>query len=486
MKKGKVWSWTFQKENGLYLWYNWFHIKKAEVNPSHRRDQLDSILIVNLFLVVLLIGLTALFVGSEFSIIKVRMSRIDQLISEGHKGAKRTKKIVDNLDYYLSACQLGITVTALGLGWLGEPTVERILHPLFERLSVGETTASILSVAIAFTIITYIHVVIGELAPKTLAIQYAENMALFFSPLLIIFGIVMGPFIWLMNGSARIFLRMFGIEPADHEQAHSEEELKIIMTQSYQSGEINQTELSYMQNIFSFDERTAKDIMLPRTQMETISLEMEHDDLMEIVRDNQYTRYPVTENGDKDDIIGFINMKEMLTNYTYKQDLKKSAIVHDIPFVHEFAPIQDVLRKMQRERVHMAIVIDEYGGTAGVITMEDILEEIVGEIRDEFDEDEQEDLKMIDANNYLINGRVLLSDLEDRFALTFDDSEDVDTIGGWIQLKNTDIHEGGSISLPAHTVTVKEMENHQIITVLLSKTPEPENLTDKETPNLNS
>ncbi|TWT28356.1 hemolysin family protein [Planomicrobium sp. CPCC 101110] len=445
---------------------------------------MDSILYVNLFLVVLLIGLTALFVGSEFSIIKVRLSRIDQLISEGHKGAKRTKKIIDNLDYYLSACQLGITVTALGLGWLGEPTVERILHPLFDHLSIGETTSSILSVAIAFTLITYIHVVIGELAPKTLAIQYAENMALFFSRPLIIFGVIMGPFIWLMNGSARVFLRMFGIEPAGHEQAHSEEELKIIMTHSYQSGEINQTELSYMQNIFSFDERTAKDVMLPRTQMETISLEMEHPDLMEIVRHNQYTRYPVTENGDKDDIIGFINVKEMLTNYTYKQNLKESIIVHDIPFVHELAPLQDVLLKMQKERVHMAIVIDEYGGTAGVITMEDILEEIVGEIRDEFDEDEQEDIKALDADNYLLNGRVLLADLEERFALSFDESEDVDTIGGWIQLKNTDIQEGGSIPLADHAVTVKEMENHQIISVLLTKVPEAEE-SGKETPDLN-
>ncbi|PSL41932.1 CBS domain containing-hemolysin-like protein [Planomicrobium soli] len=440
---------------------------------------MDSILLLNLFLVVLLIGLTALFVGSEFSIIKVRMSRIDQLISEGHKGAGRTKKIIDNLDYYLSACQLGITVTALGLGWLGEPTVERILHPLFDHLSIGETTSSILSVAIAFTLITYIHVVIGELAPKTLAIQYAENMALFFSRPLILFGVIMGPFIWLMNGSARVFLRMFGVEPAGHEQAHSEEELKIIMNKSFRSGEINQTELSYMQNIFSFDERTAKDIMLPRTQMATISLEMDHEDLMEIVRDNQYTRYPVTENGDKDDIIGFINVKEMLTNYTYKQDLKASTTVHDIPFVHELASLQDVLRKMQKERVHMAIVIDEYGGTAGVITMEDILEEIVGEIRDEFDEDEQEDIKVLDEDHYVLSGRVLLSDLEERFALKFDDSEDVDTIGGWIQLKNTDIQEGGSIPLLTHTVTVEEMEHHQIISVLLTRIPEKEPVEKK-------
>ena len=433
---------------------------------------MDSILILNLFLVALLIGLTALFVGSEFSIIRVRMSRIDQLVSEGNKNAILTKKITSNLDYYLSACQLGITVTALGLGWLGEPTVERILHPVFENFGIGEPTASIFSFVIAFTVITFLHVVIGELAPKTLAIQYAEKMAFIFARPLYLFGIILSPFIWLMNGSARLLLRAFGIEPSEHEQAHSEEELKIIMTQSYQSGEINQTELSYMQNIFSFDERLAKDIMLPRTQMETISLEMSHDDLMEIVRDHQYTRYPVTEHGDKDDILGFINVKEMLTNYTYKQDLNDSLVVHDIPFVHDMAPIQDVLLKMQKEHVHMAIVVDEYGGTAGVITMEDILEEIVGEIRDEFDEDERDEIKAVDINNYLLNGRVLLSDLEERFAIEFDDSEDVDTIGGWIQLKNTDINEGESVYLPTHTITVREMENHQIIRVLLTRTAE--------------
>ncbi|ANU23046.1 hemolysin family protein [Planococcus donghaensis] len=430
---------------------------------------MDSILILNLFMVALLIGLTALFVGSEFSIIRVRMSRIDQLVSEGHKNANLTKKIIGNLDYYLSACQLGITVTALGLGWLGESTVERLLYPVFENFGIEEPTASIFSFFIAFSMITFLHVVIGELAPKTLAIQYAEKMAFVFARPLYFFGLIFAPFIYLMNGSARLLLRAFGIEPAAYEQAHSEEELKIIMTKSYHSGEINQTELSYMQNIFSFDERLAKDIMLPRTQMETISLEMSHDDLMEIVRDHQYTRYPVTEKGDKDDILGFINVKEMLTNYTYQQDLNDSIVVHDIPFVHDMAPIQDVLLKMQKEHVHMAIVVDEYGGTAGVITMEDILEEIVGEIRDEFDEDERDEIKAVDINNYLLNGRVLLSDLEDRFAIEFDDSEDVDTIGGWIQLKNTDIGEGESVELPHHTITVREMENHQIIRVLLSR-----------------
>lgn len=430
---------------------------------------MDSILLLNLIIMTLLIASTAMFVAAEFAIIKVRVSRIDQLISEGNGRAAISKKIIDNLDYYLSACQLGITLSALGLGWLGEPVVEQMLRPLFEAVNIAEPLTSILSFGVAFAVITFFHVVIGEMTPKTMAIQNAERIALQVSRPLHLFGIVMKPAIRMMNSTSNGLLSVAGIKTVGYEQAHSEEDLKIIMTQSYNSGEINHTELSYMQNIFSFDERMAKDIMIPRTQMETISLQMDHGDLMEIVREHQYTRYPVTEQGDKDDIIGFINVKEMLTNYTQQMDLKKSIAMHDIPFVHDMAPIQDVLVKMQKEHVHMAIVVDEYGGTAGVITMEDILEEIVGEIRDEFDEDERDEIKTLDTHRYLLNGRVLLADLEERFALNFYDSEDVDTIGGWVQMMNTEITEGGTVELPGHTITVREMENHQIIRLLLVK-----------------
>lgn len=430
---------------------------------------MDSILLLNLLIMAFLIASSAMFVAAEFAIIKVRVSRIDQLISEGNGRAATSKKIIDNLDYYLSACQLGITLSALGLGWLGEPVVEQMLRPLFEAVNIAEPVTTILSFGVAFAIITFFHVVIGEMTPKTMAIQNAEKIALQVARPLHLFGILMKPAIRIMNSTSNGLLSIAGIKTVGYEQAHSEEDLKIIMTQSYNSGEINHTELSYMQNIFSFDERMAKDIMIPRTQMETISLQMDHGDLMEIVREHQYTRYPVTEQGDKDDIIGFINVKEMLTNYTQQMDLTKSIAMHDIPFVHDMAPIQDVLVKMQKEHVHMAIVVDEYGGTAGVITMEDILEEIVGEIRDEFDEDERDEIKTLDTHRYLLNGRVLLADLEDRFALNFYDSEDVDTIGGWVQMMNTEITEGGTVELPGHTITVREMENHQIIRLLLVK-----------------
>lgn len=428
---------------------------------------MDSILVINLALVAFLIVLTAFFVGSEFAVVKVRMSRIDQLISEGNKKAVIVKKLVNDLDYYLSACQLGITVTALGLGWLGEPTVEKILHPLFHQFGVPDTVSTVISIAIAFALVTFLHVVIGELAPKTLAIQYAEEMTMVFARPLYWFGKIMAPLIWTLNGSARVMLRIFGVQPATHEQAHSEEELKIIMSQSYQSGEINQTELSYMQNIFDFDERVAKDIMVPRMQVVTLTQAMTRDEVIAFVDEHQYTRYPVTADGDKDHIIGFVNVKEMLTSYAAGRVRKLVDFVHEMPMIHEVTPLQDVLLKMKQDRVHIAVVIDEYGGTAGVITMEDILEEIVGEIRDEFDDDEVPDIQQQSDSIYHINGRVLLSDLEKQFGLTFEESEEVDTIGGWIQVQNNEIAESDFIDHGEHRWVVIEMDNHQIKQVAL-------------------
>jgi CBS domain containing-hemolysin-like protein len=427
---------------------------------------LDTTIIINLILVALLIVLTAFFVGAEFAVVKVRMSRIEQLISEGNKKAVAVKKLVTNLDYYLSACQLGITVTALGLGTLGEPTVERLLHPVFHELSIPTAWTTVVSYALALGIMTFLHVVLGELAPKTLAIQYTERVTLLLAQPLVLFGKILFPLIWLLNGSARIILRIFGVKPAGHEQAHSEEELKIIMTQSYQSGEINQTELSYMQNILSFDERVAKDIMVPRTRMIVFDQEMEKEELLQIIDENHFTRYPVTEEGDKDKIIGVVNAKEMVTNLVLGRSLNMKKHIHPIPFIHESTRLQDVLVKMKKEHIHIAVVMDEYGGTSGIISMEDILEEIVGDIQDEFDTDEIPDVVEQEQGYYLLNGRVLLDDLEERFGMTFDQRENVDTIGGWMQVKMASTpDENPVVEDDQYRFEVVEIENHQILQV---------------------
>lgn len=404
-----------------------------------------------------------IFVGSEFAFVKARMSRIEALIDDGNKKAERVKNMMINLDYYLSACQLGITVTALGLGWIGESTFASVIIPILELFNIPSHLTLPITIAASFVIVTFLHVVVGELAPKTVAIQYAEKMALLFSGPLYFFGVIMKPFIWLMNGTARALVRLIGIKEMATEQAHSEEELKIIMTQSYQSGEINQTELAYMQNIFSFDERMAKDIMVPRTQMITLQQPVTIDDVLEVVKEHSYTRYPVTDSsGDKDQIVGFINVREFLTNHISKEISETNEFIHELPVITEVSRISDALVKMQRERVHIALIIDEYGGTAGMITMEDILEEIVGEIRDEFDEDEEPDIVKVENDIYHINGRVLLDSLEEEFGIEFDESEDIDTIGGWLQSINPNIQANSYVNTKNDKWIVLDVENHTI------------------------
>lgn len=414
--------------------------------------------------------MTAFFVGAEFAVVKLRMSRIDQLIAEGNKKAIIAKKVASDLDYYLSACQLGITVTALGLGALGKPFVAQILYPVFDILNVSETSSSIVSYAVAFLLVTFLHVVVGEMAPKTLAIQYAEKMSLLLAPPLYWFGKMMSPFIWALNGASRQFLRLFGVKPAGHEEAYSEEELKIIMTQSFKGGEIDKTELAYMENVFSFDERMAKDIMVPRTEIITLNKEMNYEEIIKVLDEYNYTRYPVVEDGDKDKVVGILNVKRMLTQIVAKRASKPEDFVRELPFVMETTRIQDALLKMQKEQVHMLLVIDEYGGTAGILSMEDVLEEIVGEIRDEFDEDEVADIRTTGKNEYMINGRVLLVELEERFGLSFNESEDIDTIAGWIHQKKFDeVQEGDKLELGEYLLVVKEMDNHKINQILFKK-----------------
>ncbi|ANZ34018.1 transporter associated domain protein [Staphylococcus carnosus] len=428
---------------------------------------MDSTTIINLVIFIFLIALTTVFVGSEFALVKVRATKIEEMIAEGNGSAKVVKKMITNLDYYLSACQLGITVTSLGLGWLGEPVFEKLLHPLFVLLPLPDALNATISLIVSFLVVTYLHVVIGELAPKSFAIQHTERVALLYARPLYYFGLIMKPLIWLMNGSARMIIRIFGIDPDENNDAMSEEEIKMIINNSYNSGEINQTELAYMQNIFSFDERQAKDVMVPRTQMATLNEPFTVNELLETIREYQFTRYPITEDGDKDHIKGFINVKEFLTEYASGKPIKISNYIHELPLISETTRISDALIRMQRERVHISLIIDEYGGTAGILTMEDILEEIVGEIRDEFDENEVNDVVKLGENTYQINGRVLLEDLTDEFGIEFEDSDDIDTIGGWLQAHNTNLQQNDYVDTFYDRWIISEVDNHQIITVIL-------------------
>lgn len=425
----------------------------------HRMDS-DRQLVINLFLVVLLIALTAFFVAVEFAIVRVRGSRVDQLIAEGRKGAVAVKQVTSNLDGFLSACQLGITITALGLGWLGEPTVESMLHPLFHRLEVPDTVGSALSFIIAFVVITYFHVVVGELAPKTVAIRKAEEIAIITSKPLILFTKIMRPFIWALNGSANQLVRLFGVKPAsEHEEAHSEEELQIIINESFESGKINQSEFGYVNRIFAFDNLLAKEIMVPRTDMVCLYTDKTRQENLDIIREQQYTRFPVVE-GSKDNIIGIVNTKQFFLAYEGNPNVDFAALLQPAMTVSEVTPVNELLKKMQQEGTHMAILIDEYGGTAGLVALEDILEELVGEIRDEFDKEEEDPIVQLDESHVVALGTVTVNQIND-VLLTDLSTEEVDTIGGWLYGMNPSMDVGETLEHEDLTFKLLEKEPHR-------------------------
>ncbi|HLU21164.1 hemolysin family protein [Lederbergia graminis] len=442
--------------------------------------------IVSLILIAILIALTAFFVATEFAIVKIRSSRVDQLIEEGKPGAKAAKHVTTHMDEYLSACQLGITVTALGIGWLGEPALKDMIQPLLRNFEISSSVSHVISVAVAFLIVTFLHVVVGELAPKTVAIQKSEMVTLAFAKPLIWFYRIMFPFIWALNGSARLMVKMFGIQPVkEHEESHSEEELRIILSDSYKSGEINQSELTYVNNIFKFDERIAKEIMVPRTEMISLSTEDNFQDWLKIIKKEKLTRYPVYE-GDKDNVIGLVNIKDILMaqikNSGPADNVKVTSFLKPIILVIDTIPINDLLLKMQQERTHMAVLLDEYGGTSGLVTVEDIIEEIVGEIQDEFDTDEIAEVTKLGEQHYSFSGKVLINEVNDLLGTNLSD-EEVDTLGGWILSQNFDITEGEVVLAEGFTFTVREVEGHQIQYVEVKKNEfieEPIHLEIKE------
>ena len=456
----------------------------------------DSISIIELTIrlgaFALLIAATAFFVATEFAIVKVRSTRIDQLIAEGNKKAPKAKKVISNLDEYLSACQLGITITALGLGWLGEPTFEIFLHPFFDWLGLSNTIqifginasiSTILSFIVAFSLVTFLHVVVGELAPKTLAIQKAETVALNLSGFIIAFHNVMYLPIRILNSSARGLAGLFGLKMvSESDVAHSEEEIRMLLTDSHKGGEINDSEYEYVNSIFDFSERTAKEIMVPRTEIVGIDKDLTLREVFEVMGVEQYTRYPIID-GDKDHIIGLVNMKHLLTAFIKDPTNGDKPVVdymQPIIRVIETIQISELLLKIQQERIHMAILMDEYGGTSGLVTIEDIIEEIVGDIQDEFDEDEIPEVQEItEGQQYILDAKMLIQDVNDLLG-TYIEEDDIDTIGGWFMTQQFDVVEGDSIEFEGYNFKVKESDGHHILYLEVTKlTIDETNISDQ-------
>jgi CBS domain containing-hemolysin-like protein len=435
---------------------------------------------LNLLLVAFLVLLNGFFVAAEFALVKVRQTRLTQLVSEGNRSAKYAQKVTQQLDAYLSACQLGITLASLGLGWVGEPAIASFIEPLIGKLQLPDYLVHPISFAIAFGIITFLHIVFGELAPKSLAIQKAETTSLWTAAPLMFFYKISYPLIWLLNGTATFFIRRLGIEPATEEDsAHTEEEIRILVNQSHKSGHIDQTELALVDNVFEFSERLAREIMIPRIDMICLYDDNTFEENLEIIREARHSRFPVAHE-DKDRLIGFVHSTDFylaaLSNGT--ADLKD--FLRPLLTVPESMEISQVLRLMQKRRSQLAIVIDEYGGTAGLITMEDILEEIVGEIQDEFDENERPEIENVN-NSLSVSGKTLLTEINDYIPIEIH-SDEVDTIAGWLYSQlNEEVAEGRSVKYKNYLFTITELDNHRITRVGIEQVePDEESDGDEE------
>jgi CBS domain containing-hemolysin-like protein len=389
-----------------------------------------NLIVWNIALVLFLVGLNGFFVASEFALVKVRQTRLTQLSNEGNVRAKYALKVNKRLDAYLSATQLGITLASLGLGWVGEPAIaDLIIEPLLHGFGMtDQTVIHTIAFTVAFIMITFLHIVLGELAPKSLAIQRSVGVSLWLSWPLLVFYRMFLPFIWFLNGCANKLLKLVGVEPVnEHEAAHTEEEIRILMNQSAKSGIIDKDEMTLFDNVFEFADRVAREVMLPRTDMDCLFSNVTYAENIKQVYTTKHTRYPVGLE-DKDQIIGFVHITDLLTaDPDEEHDLKQ--FLRPILSVPESMEVSKVLKLMQRKKSQVAIVIDEYGGTAGMLTAETILEELVGEIHDEFDDE----LPMVIVKGEItsVDGRMLIEDVNDLLLLAIEDQE-VDSIGGWL------------------------------------------------------
>ncbi|EJL31646.1 hemolysin family protein [Brevibacillus sp. BC25] len=420
----------------------------------------------NLILVMILVLLNGFFVATEFAIVKVRESRIAQLAAEGNKRAVDVERVLHNLDAYLSACQLGITLASLGLGWLGEPAVAHLLHPVFRYFHLNDTVVTSISFIIAFSVITFLHIVLGELAPKTLAIQYSEKVVLAVAKPIQLFYKIMYPFIQMLNWAASRFLALFHISLEPHQEAHTEEEIRILVNESHKSGLIDQTELMLVDNIFDFSETMAREIMVPRTDMVVLNMRDPFDENVKHVQNGRFTRYPVVD-GDKDHVVGSLHIKDMLTGLLEGESHDLQTFMRPILTVPETISISRLLTMLQKQRGQMAIIIDEYGGTAGLVTLEDIMEEIVGDIQDEFDDERPE----VERNDGMLSldGRMLLEEVGDYLDIELE-SSDVDTLAGWIYMQiDHPPRVGDRVKEGKYEFVVGEVDHYRITRVYVKK-----------------
>ncbi len=379
--------------------------------------------------------LNGLFVAAEFAFVKIRSTRVEEMVREGRSSSGLVKEAKEKLDTYLAISQLGITISSLGLGWIGEPAVAAVIEPLFELLSVPGSLLHPVALVVSFGTITFLHVVFGELAPKTMAIQSAEKISLLVAPFMKLCYYPFLPAIWLFNGTANVLTRTLGFPPASEgEDAHSEDEIRTLILQSTQSGILEENEEAQITAVFELNDKIAREIMVPRPDVVALPAQMSLKELVSVAAAGNYTRYPIYEDDSSDRIVGAVHVKDVLRAVEsvggLESDKTAGDLMREVLTVPENRHIDNILEDFQRREIQMAIVIDEWGSFEGLFTLEDILEEIVGEIRDEFDEEEPA-VRRLENGAYSIDGRIPIGVVNEALDADFE-SEDFDTIGGLI------------------------------------------------------
>jgi CBS domain containing-hemolysin-like protein len=423
-------------------------------------------MLLDVFLTTLLVFLNGFFVAAEFAIVKVRASQLDLKAKEGHRMAILSKNILNNLNAYLSACQLGITIASLALGWIGEPVVAKIILQLMGALDlqIDPETSHQIAVPVAFALITMLHIVIGEQAPKTIAIQRSESTTLWLAGPLNVFYWVLRPFIFVLNGLSNFILKLLGISPVHGAEVHTPEELRMMVEEGKKSGVIEQRKYEIIRNAFDFAERTARQAMVPRTHVFGINKSQPIGQSIDKILENGYSRVPVFE-GTIDHIVGIIFTKDLLPKLKNGGEFKIDDIMRQAHYIAANKKLIDIMRDFQKHHVQFAIVVDEFGGTEGVITMEDILEELVGEIQDEYDS-ETPLIEKLEDKKFRVQGQVALVSLNEVLPRPLPENEIYITLAGMlIDIVGRIPNVGETINFDDYTFTVLKRIKNQIILV---------------------
>ena len=422
-----------------------------------------------LLIVFLLVLLNGFFVAAEFAIVKVRSTQIETLVKKHDRRARVADNVIQHLDAYLSATQLGITLASLGLGWLGEPFVAELLFSVLSRFGIqNPTLIHSFSLGLAFSFITFLHIIVGELAPKSIAIQRSQSTALWIAVPLTLFYKVFYPVIWLLNGLANLLLRSVGIEPASEtELGHSEEELRLLLAERSESTPIGSLSRDIMLSGLSLKNLKARNIMLPRNKILPLFINIAIEENLRAARDSHHTRFPLCR-GSIDQVIGMIHIKDLLWQiHSRNGEVNLESIRREILFVPEFVNLEVLLSSFLERRCHMAIIVDEFGGTLGMVTLEDVLEEVVGEIQDEFDQ-ETPRIRQIRENEYVVDGATPLHDVEEAFGVSFKDENNAATLGGFLVNQWQDIPApGAELTIENLRLVVQKVEKFRISQILV-------------------